>query len=40
VDWAHDDFHDTDVGLTDRETFATGIDFSWFPTERIETHAF
>jgi len=40
VDWAHDDFHDTDVGLTDRETFATGIDVSWSPIERVQTNAF
>lgn len=40
VDWAHDDFYDTDVGLTERKTFATGIDVSWSPVERLFTHAF
>jgi MtrB/PioB family decaheme-associated outer membrane protein len=40
VDWAHDDFDDTQVGLTERETFAAGIDASWSPIERLYTHAF
>lgn len=40
VDWARDDFTDTDVGLTDRELFATGLDLSWAATDRLFTHAF
>jgi len=40
VDWARDDFYNSDLGLTDRETFASGIDASWSPIERLYTHAF
>jgi len=40
VDWSHDDFTDTDLGLTDREVFTSGLDVSWAATERLYTHAF
>jgi MtrB/PioB family decaheme-associated outer membrane protein len=40
VDWAQDDYHDSELGLTDRDTFATGIDVSWSPIERLHTNAF
>jgi len=40
VDWAHDDFTDTDLGLTDREFFTAGLDVSWAATERLTTNAF
>jgi MtrB/PioB family decaheme-associated outer membrane protein len=40
VDWAHEDFTDTEVGLTERTIFTTGLDVSWAVTERLYTHAF
>ncbi len=40
VDWAHDDFTDSDLGLTDRKIFTTGLDVSWAATERVYAHAF
>jgi MtrB/PioB family decaheme-associated outer membrane protein len=40
VNWYHDDFDDTEIGLTDREIIAAGIDVSWSPVERVTTNAF
>jgi MtrB/PioB family decaheme-associated outer membrane protein len=40
VNWAQDDYYDTDIGLTDRETFSAGLDLSWAATDRLYTHAF
>jgi MtrB/PioB family decaheme-associated outer membrane protein len=40
VDWSHDDYFDSDLGLTDREGLSSGIDVSWAATERFTTHAF
>jgi MtrB/PioB family decaheme-associated outer membrane protein len=40
VDWSHDDYFDSDLGLTDREGLSSGIDVSWVATERFTAHAF
>jgi MtrB/PioB family decaheme-associated outer membrane protein len=40
VDWSHDDYFDSDLGLTDREGLSSGVDVSWAATERFYTHAF
>jgi MtrB/PioB family decaheme-associated outer membrane protein len=40
VNWYHDDFDETQVGLTERDGVTAGIDVSWSPVERLTTNVF
>jgi MtrB/PioB family decaheme-associated outer membrane protein len=38
--YSHDDYFDSELGLTDYRTFAPGVDLSWVPTEWLSFHLF
>jgi hypothetical protein len=40
LNWTLEDYHDSEVGLTEASRLSPGIDLSWMPMERITTHAF
>jgi MtrB/PioB family decaheme-associated outer membrane protein len=40
LNWALEDYHDSEVGLTEASRLSPGVDFTWTPVERITTHAF
>lgn len=40
MNWTHEDYYASELGITDVENWGPGIDISYVPIERLSTHAF